>query len=215
VGFSAKREGIMKIKRFLLYAGIIIGLNVGLLYLFGMYDQGQEMSAQDKMMMEQMMKYGTPAKEHELLKKYVGEWDVDVSTWKDPMSPPEKSKAMMKNTLLFDGRYVKCSFEGMMSGMKFQGLEVIGYDLFKKMYTTFWIDSWSTAFMVTTGTLDPMGKVLTETGMFPDPMTDGKTMQKVRNVTTFMGDGSFKFEMYMIMPDGKESKGMEMVCKRK
>lgn len=205
----------MKIKRFLLYAGIITGFNVGLLYLFGMYDQGQEMSAQDKKMMEQMTKYGSPAKEHELLKKYVGEWDVDVSTWKDPATPPEKSKAAMKNALIFDGRYVKCSFEGMMSGMKFQGLEVIGYDLFKKMYTTFWIDSWSTAFMVTTGTLDPMGKVLTETGTFPDPMTDGKTMQKVRNVTTFMSDGSYKFEMFMLMPDGKESKGMEMVCKRK
>ena len=205
----------MKTKRFLLYAALITGFNVVLLQLVGMNRAGQEMSAQDAKMMEQMMKYGSPAKEHELLKKYVGEWDVETSAWQDPTAPPQKSKATMKNTLIFDGRYVKCSFEGEMSGMKFQGLEVIGYDLFKKMYTTFWIDSWSTAFMVTTGTLDPSGQVLTETGTFPDPMTDGKTMQKVRNVTTFMGDGSYRFEMFMVMPDGKESKGMEMVCKRK
>jgi len=59
------------------------------------------------------------------------------------------------------------------------------------------------------------GNILTETGTSPDPMTDGKTMQKFRNVTTFMGDGKYKFEMYMVMPDGKASKGMELVCTRK
>jgi hypothetical protein len=175
----------------------------------------QEMSAQDKKMMEQMLKYGTPGKGHDLLKRYVGEWDVDVSTWKDPAAPPEKSKATMKNALIFGGRYLQSHFDGSMGGMPAQGLEIIGYDLFKKMYTTFWIDSWSTTFMVTTGTLDAPGRVLTETGEFPDAMTDGKTMQKVRNVTTFMGDGSYKFEMFMVMPDGKESKGMELICRRK
>ncbi|MGZ5498724.1 MAG: DUF1579 family protein, partial [Candidatus Aminicenantales bacterium] len=121
----------------------------------------------------------------------------------------------MKNQLIFDGRYVKCDFEWMMGGMTFKGLEVIGYDLFKKMYTTFWVDSMSTAFLTTSGTLDMAGNVLTETGTSPDPMTDGKTMQKYKNVTTFMAEGKYKFEMYMITPDGKESKGLELVCTRK
>jgi len=120
----------------------------------------------------------------------------------------------MKNQLIFDGRYLKSEFEGLMGGMPGKGLEVIGYDLFKNRYTTFWIDSWSTGFVFTSGTLDAPGKVLTETGMFPDPMTDGKTVQKVKNVTTFMEDGKYKFEMYMVMPDGKESKGMELICTR-
>ena len=51
------------------------------------------------------------------------------------------------------------------------------------------------------------GNVLTETGTSPDPMTDGKTMQKYKNVTTFMGDGKYKFEMFMVMPDGKAIEG--------
>ena len=173
------------------------------------------MSAQDKKMMDQMMKYGTPGKSHEFLKKYVGDWDVDISTWSMPGAPAQTSKGTMKNQLIFDGRYVKCDFEGMMSGMNFTGLEVIGYDLFKKMYTTFWIDNMSSAFLTTSGTLDMTGNVLTETGTSPDPMTDGKTMQKFKNVTTFMGDGKYKFEMFMVMPDGKATKGMELVCTRK
>ena len=205
----------MKARRFIFYAMLITVFNLALIQGVALISPHQEMSAQDRKMMEQMMKYGTPGKGHELLKKYIGDWDVDVSTWRDPAAPPEKSKGTIKSALIFDGRFLKSSFEGTMGGMKAQGVEIIGYDLFKKMYTTFWIDSWSTTFLITTGTLDMTGKVLTETGMFPDAMTDGKTMQKIRNVTTFMDDGSYKFEMYMAMPDGKEMKGMELVCKRK
>ena len=138
----------------------------------------QEMTPDQKKMMEQMEKYGTPGKEHELLKRYVGEWDVDISSWQDPMAKPEKSKGTMKNTLLFEGRYLKCNFEGMMGAMKFQGLEVIGYDLFKKVYTTFWVDSWSTAFMVTTGTLDTAGKVAEAAQHYPN-LSFGKTYVSV------------------------------------
>ncbi len=205
----------MKLSRFLLLAALITGFNIALIQALPSLFSDQEMSAQDKKMMEQMMKYGTPGKEHEFLKKYAGDWDVDASAWSQPGGPVQKSKGTMKNTLIFDGRYVKCDFEGMMGGMSFKGLEVIGYDLFKKMYTTFWIDSMSTGFMTTTGTLNAAGNVLTETGMSPDPMTDGKTMQKFKNVTTFTGDGKYKFEMFMVMPDGKEAKGMELVCTRK
>ena len=205
----------MKLSRFLLLAAVITGVNILLIQALPSVVGDQEMSAQEKKMMEQMMKYGTPDKNHELLKKYVGDWDVDISTWQDPMAKPQTSKGTMKNMLILEGRYLESHFEGMMGGMKFQGLEVIGYDLFKKMYTTFWIDSMSTAFLVTTGTLNMAGNVLTETGMSPDPMTDGKTMQKFRNVTTFISDGKYKFEMFMVMPDGKETKGMELVCTRK
>jgi hypothetical protein len=176
---------------------------------------GQQMSEQEKKMMEQMMKYGTPGPNHELFKKYVGDWDVEIKMWQDPAAQPMVSKGMYKNELLFGGRFLKGQFEGEMGGMKAMGLEVIGYDLFKKMYTTFWIDSWSTAFAMTSGTLDATGKVLTETGAYPDAMTDGKTMQKMKNVTTFLEDGKYRFEMFMVGSDGKETKSMEFVCTRK
>jgi len=205
----------MKLSRFLLLAVVITGVNILLIQALPSIIGETQSTAEQEKMMAQMMKYGTPGKEHELLKKYVGDWDVDISTWQDPMAGPQTSKGSMKNTLILEGRYLKCSFEGMMGGMKFQGLEIIGYDLFMKMYTTFWIDSMTTSFMVTTGTLDTAGNVLTETGMSPDPMTDGKMMQKFKNVTTFISDGKYKFEMFMVMPDGKETKGMELVCTRK
>jgi len=93
------------------------------------------------------------------------------------------------------------------------GLEIVGYDLYQNKYVTFWIDSMSTNFFLTTGTLDMSSKVLTDTGNWPDPMTGGMT--KVKNVTTFIQEGKYKFEMYMIMPDGKEFKSMELLATRK
>jgi hypothetical protein len=174
----------------------------------------QQMSDQEKKMMEVMQKYGTPGKQHEMLKKYVGEWDVELKSF-PPGGQPVMGKGTEKNALIFDGRYVECSFDGAMMGMKFLGFEVIGYDLLKNKYVTFWIDNMGTGFLTTTGTLDAVGKILTETGEYPDPMTDGKTMQKVKNVTTFMDDGKFKFEMFMVGKDGKETKSIEFVATRK
>jgi Protein of unknown function (DUF1579) len=212
---SPEMEGDMKLSRFLFLAAVITGVNILVIEALPSLSTLQEMSAQQKKMMDQMVKYGTPAKGHEFLKKYAGDWDVAISTWQVPGGPAQMSKGMMQNQLIFDGRYVKCDFEGAMEGMPFKGLEVIGYDLFKNKYTTFWIDSMSTTFLTTSGTLDMSGNVLTETGTSPDPMSDGKTMQKFKNITTFMADGKYKFEMFMVMPDGKELKGMELVCTRK
>jgi len=205
----------MKLSRFLLLALLIAGVNILVIQALPSFIADQETLAQEKKMMDQMMKYGTPGKGHEFLKRYVGDWDVDISTWQKPGAPAQMSKGTMKNQLIFDGLYVKCDFEGTIAGRPVKGFEIIGYDLFKKLYTTFWIDSGSTGFLTTTGTLDMAGNVLTETGASPDPMTDGKTMQKFKNVTTFIGDGTYKFEMFMVMPDGKETKGMELVCTRK
>ena len=205
----------MKVSRFLLLAGLITSVNILVIRALPSIVGDQEMSPQDKKMMEQTMKYGTPGKSHELLKKYVGDWDVEMTMWSMSGGQPQKSRGTMKGQLIFDGRYLKSEFEGMMGGMASKGIEIIGYDLFKNKYTSFWIDSMGTGFMITSGTLNAAGNILTETGASPDPMTDGKTMQKFKNVTTFLGDGKYKFEMFMVMPDGKEMKGMELVFTRK
>jgi len=198
----------------LFFLTALIAVFLGSILVVPGTSSGQQMSDQDKKMMEMMMKYGTPGKNHEIFKKYVGDWDVVTKSWPQPGAEPVIGKGTMKNELILEGRYVQCHFEAMMMGMKFTGLEIIGYDLYKNKYVTFWIDNMSTSFVYTSGKLDASGKVLTETGEWPDPMTEGKTMQKVKNVTT-LEDGKYKFEMFMVMPDGKEVKSMELSATRK
>lgn len=179
------------------------------------FSSAQEMSDEDKKMMEMMTKYGTPGKNHELLKNYAGNWDVEMKMWQSPGAEPMVSKGTQKGELILGGRYVKCTYEATMMGMTYHGLEIIGYDLFENKYITLWIDNMGTGFVKTAGVLDASGKILTEMGEWPDPMAEGKTMQKVKNVTTFIEDGKYTFEMFMVMPDGTEFKSMELTATRK
>ncbi len=176
-------------------------------------DKTKEQEMAQQQMMEAMMKYGTPAKEHEYLKKYIGDWNFEMKSWEKPDAEPMVSQGTMKNEILFEGRYLKMNFESTMMGMPFKGMQLMGYDLFQKKYVSVWIDNMSTAFAPTTGTLDMTGKVLTETGVWPDPSTGGTN--KVKIVTTWLADGKYKFEMFMPAPDGKEVKWMEMTAAKK
>jgi len=205
----------MRFSRFVLLAGAIAGLNILVIQAVPKLITGQEAMSQEKMQ-AQMMKYGTPGKPHELFKKLAGEWDVEVTaTPPMPGAQPQKSKGTMKSELIFGGRYLKSDFDGMMGNESSKGLQINGYDLFKNVYSTFWIDSWSTSFLILTGRLDASGKVLTQTGQSPNAMTDGKTMDRIRAVTTLLDEGKYKFELFMTMGTGPEMKTLELIYTRK
>ncbi len=172
----------------------------------------QQKPMTEQEMMAQMMKYAGPVKAHDFLKTYVGKWDVEVKTF-EPGAPPVTSKGMMTGELILGGRFAQCRFESSMMNMPFQGLQIMGYDLYQKKYAMLWIDNMSTAFYHTTGTLDAAGKVLTETGMWPNPMTGGA--DKVKIVTTVLGPAQFRWQMFMTMPDGKEFMRMDIVYTKK
>jgi hypothetical protein len=173
----------------------------------GAAQQQQAMSQQE--MMDRMMKYATPTKAHDFLKNYVGKWDVEVKTFPQPGAQPMLSKGSMTGELILGGRFAVCHFQGQMMEAPFSGMQLMGYDLFQNKYAGIWIDSMSTCFYPTTGTLDASGKILTETGMWPDPMTGGA--QKVKIVTTMMGPGKYRWEMFMPGPDGKEFMSMAIM----
>ena len=49
-----------------------------------MTGQEKAMTPEMKQMMESMQKYGMPGKEHEYLKKYAGDWDIEMKSWEKP-----------------------------------------------------------------------------------------------------------------------------------
>lgn len=173
----------------------------------------QQKPMSQKEMMDQMMKYAALTKAHDFLKTYVGKWDVEVKSFEQPGMPPMTSKGSMTGELILGGRFALCRFEGQMMEMPFMGLQLIGYDLFQNKYVGLWIDSMSTAFYHTTGTLNVAGKVLTETGMWPDPMTGGS--DKVKIVTAVLSPSQYKWHMFRVGPDGKEVMTMEIVYTKK
>jgi hypothetical protein len=175
---------------------------------------GPQQSQQDQQKaMEAYLKMMATNENHAHFKTFVGDWTVATTAWMQPGAPPEKSQGSGRAEMLLGGRFLKMEFKGTMFGQPFEGIQIVGYDNMKKKYITFWIDSSSTAFFLTEGTRDEASKTMTETGVWPDPMTGG-TMN-VKGITKMVSPDEFTYEMYMVGPDGKEFKSLENRAVRK
>ena len=171
------------------------------------------MSAEEKAMMEAWAKYATPGEGHRSLAGMVGTWDAEVTSWMTPGQPPVTSKGTSENRMVLGGRWVESKFTSEMMGQPFEGLGYTGYDNYKKKYVGTWADNMSTAVMVSEGTFDAAGKVMTSWSTMDDPTT-GKA-SKVKMVTTLVDPDHHLFEMWAPGPDGKDYKNMEIHYRRR
>jgi len=173
----------------------------------------KEMPADQKAMMEAMMKAMTPGEPHKLLDNMVGTFDAKVSTWMQPGAPPMVSTGTSVNSWILGGRFVEQKFSGSFMGQPFAGIGYTGYDNIKKQYWGSWMDSMSTGVMMSTGSTSDNGKTWKFTATMPDPMT-GKDAPMEEKVTVTDKDHHM-FEMWSPGPDGKMFKMMEISYTRK
>ena len=164
-------------------------------------------------MEEQMaawMKYASPDKEHEFLKKMSGNWKAAVKMWMDPNQPPQESSGTATNELLMDGRFLQCRFDGKTPWGDFSGMSIDGFNRIDKKYQGVWMDSMGTIMMVFAGEAD--GDVRTMFCDYTNPMT-GKTTT-TKGVTTIVSENEHRYESWADGPDGKTFKNMEIVYSR-
>jgi hypothetical protein len=141
----------------------------------------------------------TPGPEHARLKKMEGTWDA-VMTEPDG----KKTKGEMTYKMECGGLWLCSDFKGEHQGKPFHGKGLDSYDPGTKKFVGVWVDSWLTSPLKVEGTYDEKTKIATSTGECNGP--DGKPM-KMKMVTKTIDDDHETFEMYMIGPDGKETKG--------
>lgn len=146
-----------------------------------------------------------PAPEHARLKELAGTWDCYMNGAKEP-----GGVCTMKSEL--GGLWLTSEFKGEFGGMKFEGRGLDSYDPMKKKYIGVWVDSFSTSPMVSEGTMDAGGKVLTMTGEGPGP--DGKPT-KYKMVSEYKDKDTIDWVMYNVGADGKEAQMLSIVYKRK
>jgi len=171
------------------------------------------MSAEQKAMMEAWAKFATPGEGHKALAGMAGTWDAEVTSWMEPGQPPTKSKGTSENRMVLGGRWVESKFTSEMMGQPFEGLGYTGYDNYKKKYIGTWQDNMSTAVMLSEGTFDAAGKVMTSTSTMDDPMT-GKT-STIKMTTTIESPDHHVFEMWGPDPSGKVVKQMQIDYRRR
>lgn len=162
--------------------------------------------------MEAMMKLAAPNENHKLLGNMVGDWDYSIKSWMAPDQPPMESTGTMHAEWMLGGRYVHSVWKGSFMDMQFEGHGLDGYDNIAKQYVSSWVDNMGTGIMQSTGTCDMAKNSCVMMGKSMDPAT-GKEM--TTKSVSMMKDNTFQMEMFVVGPDGKEMKMMELIGKRK
>ena len=173
----------------------------------------KEMSAEEKAMMEAMMKASTPGKQHQWLASKAGTWSLTGKFWQAPGAPPVETTGTAERTMMLGGRVMseKVSSPGFM-GMPFEGYGLSGYDNAAKAFWGTWNDNMGTGVMMSKGQCDDKGSC-TYTAEYFDPMT-GK-VKKERMTSRDDGPDKEMHEFFDTGPDGKELTSMELVYTRK
>jgi hypothetical protein len=162
---------------------------------------------------QQPPQFPQPTKEHELLKKFVGEWESTAEAVAGPNMPAMTCKGRSTGKML-GGFWVVIEGETDMMGMKVKALQTIGYDPEKKKYVGTWVDSMVNHKWDYDGTVDADGKKLTFLAEGPNFMADGK-MTKFRDTYEFKSPDHIEVTSSMLAEDGKWVRFMTGQIKRK
>ena len=175
--------------------------------------QKKDPAAEQKAMMDAMMRAGTPGEPHKKLNAMVGTFDANIKMWMAPGAKPTESAGKSVNEWVLGGRWVQQRFDGNFMGMPFSGLGYTGYDNVKHSYVGTWMDNMSTAVMTSSGNPDASGKVYSFTGMMSDPMSGEPS--SVDEKVTVVDNDHHTMEMWGAGPDGNMYKMMEINYTRK
>jgi len=179
--------------------------------------QGPDMAAEMRAAMEQWMKISAPGEQHQGMASRAGKWDAVVKMWLGgPQAPPTESHGVSEVKVILGGRFVvenfKCDMQMAGQTMGYEGVGISGYDNYKKMYSTFWIDNMNTQMMTMLGTHVPGGNKIIYYGQMDEPM-QGVQDRMIKSVVTLVSEDKHVFEMYDLHA-GDDHKVMEITYTR-
>jgi len=175
---------------------------------------GDKPAMTEEEMMAAWAKYAQPGEPHKKLQAMAGSWNFTTRWWQDPSAAPTESKGTSEAQTILGGRFVQESVTGEMQGSPFHGIGITGYDNFKQKYVTMWMDEMSTTVMISYGTPDVSGKVITFEGTYDDLAT-GQKDKKFKSISRIVNDDKHIYESYEYGADGKEFKNFDVTYSRK
>ena len=142
-------------------------------------------------------------KEHEWLKKFVGDWEMTS----------DQGTAEMESSML--GKlWVVNESDMEIQGQKMKSIQLIGYNPEKKKFVGIWADSMVNHMWHYEGTLDESGNKLMLDAEGPSMSGDG-SMANFRDAYEFTDDDTIVATSYMQGEDGEWTVLMEGTAKRK
>jgi len=147
--------------------------------------------------MARAMKITRPGPAHERFQKLVGKWDIVMKvSMGGPGAAPIETTGESEFRLILGGRFLVEEVTGSMMGMPFEGMGITGYDNYKNLYESTWVDGMNTHMLRMSGSVDhETGKTLTMYGTMSEPMLN-VTDRMVKYVTRWTADDAFVLEVF-------------------
>jgi len=164
-------------------------------------------------MSPELTAYYMPGEHHKLLDVFVGTWDASVAMVMPGMDEPMTMAGTMEARLVMDGRFLEQRFSADMAGMPFQGLSLMGYNGYEKVFESVWIDNSTTDIVTSTGFAAPDGVNFT---MLAE-MVDTETMQRreVEERIRIASRDQIVYEQWVPGGDGGQVKTLTVTYSRK
>ena len=194
----------------LLVCGFVLGSVTALLGGHALsQDHGDMDPAQMQRMMQLAEELAAPGEAHQRLDYFTGEWDTSTTVMgMEPVAGTQSIKWIL------GGRQLHSSFKGTMMGRPFEGFGLLGYDNYKKKYTSVWCDSQSTTLLTSEGLADQTGKVITLYGTM-DEWMDGTHDKAVKYIYRIVDEDTYEFEIHDLGIVPGETKVISMTATRR
>ncbi len=170
--------------------------------------KGGAPAGMDPAMMAEMMKLGTPGKEHAELLKGVGKWDNTFQMRMAPDAPWMEVKGTMTAHALLD-RYLVEESQFDFMGIPMKGVTIVGFDTSTGEYTSMWADTMSTWWITSRGKPRSDG-VIDFKGTMKDVAGERPFRMEIKHVSADQID----MVMYDTIPPKGEVEMMRMTSKR-
>ncbi len=163
--------------------------------------------------MDTLRKLALPGEHHAGLQPIVGEWETELKIWLSLDAEPIVTTGEAVTHWILGGRFVETTYRAEFMGQPFEGKGVEGYDNYAKEYVGTWRDTLGTYTMLFKGQCEDDCRVRTMVAQFTEPVSGQRMIS--RTVTTVIDDVSYKFESFLVAPDGKTFKNLEITARRK
>ncbi|MBL8766204.1 MAG: DUF1579 domain-containing protein [Planctomycetes bacterium] len=154
-----------------------------------------------------------PIAQHAALARFEGDWTVKAKLFLEPGAPPQETKGKSEFKMLFGGRYLREKYESTFQGVEFEGLGLVGFDKARQTYVANWVDSMSTGFALSDGTLSADGNTFEFKGTSTDAATGAKVAFRWTKV--WKDADNFVFSAFESRDGQPEVLTMEFAYKRK